>query len=64
MPLRNHLKVLQKLSCETEKETNLTVCIGKITGSMTNVCKIVNGIQKALKGCFSSSLIIHKERNI
>lgn len=54
---------MEKLSCETEKEKISTVCTGRIR-SMTNVCKIINGIQNVLKSCFSSSLIIHKERNI
>lgn len=47
--LRNHLKVLEKLSCETEKETISTVCLGKIRKSMTNACKLISAIQKVLK---------------
>lgn len=63
-PLRNYLKVQEKPSHCTEKAMILTGCTGKVRGSITNVCKITSGVQKAFKICFSSSFIIDKEWNI
>lgn len=57
---KNHLKLLQKLlrnrsssNCLNRKQSD---------GNMTNVCKIISGVQKALRIFFSTSCITHKER--
>lgn len=58
------IKSLGKALMWKRKGNNLNCLYRKEwDGNMTNVCKILSGIQKALRSFFSSSHIMHKERD-